>query len=56
MTTSQDQTKKILIEDEENVTKTSMCTWVVVRIAVPFWVLSVIRHLVCRGPKRGPKF
>ena len=21
---------------------------------VPFWVLSVMRHLVFRGPKRGP--
>ena len=22
----------------------------------PFWVLSIIRHLVFRGPKRGPRF
>ena len=26
--------------------------WVVVKIRVPFWVLSTIRHLVFRGPKR----
>ena len=30
--------------------------WVVVKIMVPFWVLSIIRHLVLRGPKRGPQF
>ena len=28
-------------------------TWVVAKIIVPFWVLSAIRHLVIRGPKRG---
>ena len=28
--------------------------WVVVKILVPFWVLSIIRHLVFRGPKKGP--
>ena len=28
--------------------------WVVVKIMVPFWVLINIRHLVFRGPKRGP--
>ena len=30
--------------------------WVVVKIMAPFWVLSIIRHLVFRGPKGGPKF
>ena len=29
---------------------TYACTWVVVKIMV----LSMIRHLVFRGPKRGP--
>ena len=29
-------------------------TFVVVKIIVPFWVLSIIRHLTFRGPKRGP--
>ena len=28
--------------------------WVVVKTTVPFWILSIIRHLVFRGPKRGP--
>ena len=28
--------------------------WVVVKIMVPFWVLGIIRHLIFRGPKRGP--
>ena len=28
--------------------------WVVVKIIVLFWVLSIIRHLVFRGPNRGP--
>ena len=28
----------------------------VVKIMVPFWVLNKIRHLVFRGPKRGPYF
>ena len=28
--------------------------WVVIKIMVPFWVLRIIRHLVCRGPIRGP--
>ena len=28
--------------------------WVVVKVMVPFCVLSIIRHLVYRGPKRGP--
>ena len=27
--------------------------WVVVKIRLPFGVLSIIRHLVIRGPKRG---
>ena len=31
-----------------------ICMWVVVQIMVPFWVLSIIRHLLFRGPKRGP--
>ena len=29
-------------------------TWVVVKMMVPFVVLSKIRHLLLRGPKRGP--
>ena len=29
-------------------------TWVVVRIMVPFW--NKTRHLIFRGPKRGPSF
>ena len=28
--------------------------WMVVKIMVPFRVLSIIRHLVFRGPKKGP--
>ena len=28
--------------------------WVVVKIMVTFLVLRVIRHLVLRGPKKGP--
>ena len=31
-------------------------TWVVIKIMVPFWVLSIIRHLVFSGPKKGPEF
>ena len=31
-----------------------VCMWVDVKITVPFWVLAGIRHLVVRGPKRGP--
>ena len=27
---------------------------VVVKTLVPFWVLSIIRHLIFRGPTRGP--
>ena len=30
--------------------------WVVVKIMVPFWVLSIIRHLVFRIPKREHNF
>ena len=30
--------------------------WGVVKIVVPFWVLKILRHLVFRGPKRGPYF
>ena len=29
--------------------------WVVVKIMVPFSIL-IVRHLVFRGPERGPKF
>ena len=29
------------------------CTWLVVKTMIPVWVLSVIQHLVVRGPKRG---
>ena len=29
--------------------------WVVVKMMVPFWVLSTIRYLVLRGPKLNPK-
>ena len=32
------------------------CTWVVVKIMVPFLVLCIMQHLVFRGPKRGPWF
>ena len=28
--------------------------WVVIKIMVPFWALGIIRHLVFRGPRRGP--
>ena len=31
----------------------TLAMWAVVKIIVPFWVLSIIRHLVFRGPKRG---
>ena len=31
----------------------SMYMWVVVKIRVPFWVLSIIRHLLFRVPKKG---
>ena len=27
--------------------------WVVVKIMVPFWVPIIIRHLICRVPKKG---
>ena len=30
--------------------------WVVVKIMVPCWVLSIIRHLVFRGPKKDHYF
>ena len=33
-----------------------ICIWVVVKIVVPFWVLSIVRHIVFRGLKRGPQF
>ena len=29
-------------------------TWVVVKIMVPLGVLSIIRHLIFRVPKKGP--
>ena len=28
--------------------------WVVVKIMVPFWIPSIIRHLIFRVPKKGP--
>ena len=28
--------------------------WVVVKIMVPFWLLTIMRQLVFRGPKKGP--
>ena len=28
--------------------------WVVVKIMVPLCLLTIIRHLVFRGPRRGP--
>ena len=28
--------------------------WVVVKIMVPFGVLTMIRHLMFRAPKKGP--
>ena len=32
-----------------------LCMWVVVKIImVTFWILNVTRHLIFRGPKRGP--
>ena len=31
-----------------------VCRWVVVKIMVPFGLLSTVRQLVFRGPKRGP--
>ena len=31
-------------------------SWVVVKIMVPFWVPSIIRHRVFRYQKRGPNF
>ena len=30
--------------------------WVVVKVMVPFWALSVVRHLVFRGRSRGRQF
>ena len=30
--------------------------WVVVKIRIPFWVLTIIRHLVFRVPKRDHNF
>ena len=33
-----------------------MYTWVVVKMMVPFGVLSVIRHLVCRDPEGDHNF
>ena len=36
--------------------KHSKSIWVVVKMMVPFWVLSIIRHLVFRGPKKRPWF
>ena len=35
---------------------TRVITWVVVKTMVPFWVLSIIRHLIFRGPKKGTIF
>ena len=29
---------------------------VVVKIMVPFWIPIIIRHLIFRGPKKGPYF
>ena len=29
------------------------CIWVVVKIMVPFWVPSIVRHLIFRVPKKG---
>ena len=31
-------------------------TWVVLKVMVPFGVLSIVQHLVLREPKRGPEF
>ena len=28
--------------------------WVVVKIRVPFWVPSIVRHLLFRVPQKGP--
>ena len=35
-------------------TQTSICSWVVVNIKVPFWVPIIIRHLSFRVPQKGP--
>ena len=32
----------------------SQNTWVVVKIMVPFWVPTIIWHLLVRVPKKGP--
>ena len=31
-----------------------LCICLVLKIMVTFWVLNIVRHLVCRGPKSGP--
>ena len=31
-----------------------MLIWMVVKSMVPFGSLDIVRHLVFRGPKRGP--
>ena len=28
--------------------------WVVVKLMVRFWIPIIIRHLICRVPKKGP--
>ena len=30
--------------------------WEVVKILAPFWIPIIIRHLIFRGPKKGPEF
>ena len=36
------------------VAKNGYWMWVVVKIMLPFWTLSIPQHLVFRGPKQGP--
>ena len=31
-----------------------VATWVVVKIMVPFWIPSIIRHLIFRAFEKGP--
>ena len=30
--------------------------WVIVKMMVSFWISIIIRHLICRVPKKGPYF
>ena len=48
------QTLHLVKESEMRTGGPSKRKWVVVKIMALFRVLSTIRHLVFRGPKRGP--